>query len=158
MTKEQIKDYTLRITGSSPTEIIVILFELAVTYIDDAKKAYEKGDRLEFRAQCTNAQKVVGDLMGSLDFTYPLAMPLYRIYEFISGELSRAIIKNDPDILQKSRDYLVSLKDSFEKVASQDDSGPAMTNAQSVYAGLTYGKGTLNESVDTRMPNRGFKA
>ena len=55
---------------------------------------------------------------------------------------------------EKTIKLLDSLKESFEKLAAQDDSGPAMSNTQSVYAGLTYGKGTLNES--TSSGNRGF--
>ena len=35
------------------------------------------------------------------------------------------------------------------------NSGAVMGNAQEVYAGLTYGKGTLNESTISQS-NRGF--
>lgn len=35
--------------------------------------------------------------------------------------------------------------ESFEQVAKEDHSGPVMEHSQQLYAGLTYGKGTLNE-------------
>jgi flagellar protein FliS len=38
-----------------------------------------------------------------------------------------------------------------------EDEGPVIGNGQKVYAGLTYGKSNLNESVDSE-PNRGYKA
>ena len=38
MTKERIKDYTLKITNASPTGIIVIMYDLAIEYIEEAKK------------------------------------------------------------------------------------------------------------------------
>ena len=50
---------------------------------------------------------------------------------------------------------LKKLRKSFEDVAAQDDSEPLMSNTQDVYAGLTYGRGSLNENVNT-VPNRGF--
>jgi flagellar protein FliS len=47
------------------------------------------------------------------------------------------------------------LMSSFQEVAKQDDSGPVMENTQQVYAGLTYGKGSLNEvALNT---DRGFR-
>ena len=65
-----------------------------------------------------------------------------------------SVIKNDGSALASCIKLLGSLKESFEKLAAQDESGPAMSNTQSVYAGLTYGKGTLNESMSS--DNRGF--
>ena len=38
MTNEQIKNYTLKIADSNPTEVIVIVFELAQIYLDEAIK------------------------------------------------------------------------------------------------------------------------
>ena len=156
MTKEEIKDYSFRITQGSRTDIIVVMYDLAIKYQQDAIKAFNDDDRPEFRAQCLNAVRVVDDLIEALDFSYELAMPLLRVYEYISREISGAVIKNDIEALNRCIRYLGSLKESFEKVAAQDSSGPVMGNSQSVYAGLTYGKGTLNENVTAENMNRGF--
>ncbi len=43
------------------------------------------------------------------------------------------------------------------KQTDVEDEGPVIGNGQKVYAGLTYGKSNLNESVDSE-PNRGYKA
>ncbi len=154
MTKEQIREYTLKITNASPTGIIVIMYDLAIDYIREAQKCFDANDHEGARSSCTNAGRVLGDLISSLDFTYEISFPLFRIYEFISKEVSMSVIKNDGSALASCIKLLGSLKESFEKLAMQDDSGPAMSNTQSVYAGLTYGKGILNES--TSSDNRGF--
>ena len=158
MTKELIQNYTRKISSASGTEIIVILYELCERYIDDGVVAAKEGNHEEMRIQCGNAQKVLNDLIGALDFTYELAMPLYRIYEYITKEISLAVIKNDPDRMLKCKGFLSSLKESFAKISQEDESGPVMGNAQTVYAGLTYGRGTLNEDVTAQLPNRGYKA
>lgn len=154
MTKEQIREYTLKITNASPTGIIVIMYDLAIDYIREAQKCFDANDHEGAKVSCTNAGRVLGDLISSLDFTYEISFPLFRIYEFISKEVSMSVIKNDGSALASCIKLLGSLKESFEKLAVQDESGPAMSNTQSVYAGLTYGKGTLNES--TSSDNRGF--
>ncbi len=156
MTKERIQEYTLKITNASPTGIIVIMYDLAIEYIEEAKKCFDGSDHEGARVCCTNAGRVLGDLIASLDFSYGISFQLYRIYEYISKEVSMAVVKNDEAGLDEAVKLLSELKGSFEKLSEQDVSGPAMSNAQTVYAGLTYGKGTLNESTSTSSDNRGY--
>ena len=156
MTKERIQEYTLKITNASSTGIIVIMYDLAIEYIEEAKKCFEKADHEGARVQCTNAGRVLGDLIASLDFTYGISFQLFRIYEYISKEVSMAVVKNDKAGLDEAVKLLSELKGSFEKLSESDSSGPAMSNAQTVYAGLTYGKGTLNESTSATSDNRGY--
>ena len=134
MTNERIREYTLKITNASPTGIIVIMYDLAIDYIREAQKCFDANDHEGARSGCTNAGRVLGDLISSLDFTYEISFPLFRIYEFISKEVSMSVIKNDGSALASCIKLLGSLKESFEKLAAQDDSGPAMSNTQSVYA------------------------
>ena len=48
---------------------------------------------------------------------------------------------------------------SFREVAKQDTSEAVMKNVQQIYAGLTYGRGSLNETIgDDIGKNRGFEA
>lgn len=156
MTKEKIQDYTLKITNASATGIIVILYDLAVEYIEEAVKCFEADDHEGAKVQCTSAGAVLGDLIASLDFKYEIAFPLFRIYEFISKEISMAVIRNDAKALPDMIRLLSSLRESFVKISEQDESGPVMSNAETVYAGLTYGKGTLNESTSYSMDKRGY--
>lgn len=158
MTNERKKEYTLKITNASAIGIIVILYDLAIEYIKEAKACFDAGDHEGARVQCTNAGRVLGDLISSLDFTYGISFQLFRIYEYISKEVSMAVIKNDPSALNEQVRLLSSLKESFEKLAENDDTGPVMTNTQTVYAGLTYGKGTLNESTSYSDDSRGYRA
>ena len=52
---------------------------------------------------------------------------------------------------------LIELKESYEKIASQDTSSPVMENTQMVYAGLTYGKNSLNIDLSDQGIDRGFR-
>ena len=72
----------------------------------------------------------------------------------IFEKVSKAI--HDKSALKDAVRLLSSLRESFEELSKQDTSGPAMSNTQSVYAGLTYGKGTLNESTSFSSDNRGY--
>ena len=54
-------------------------------------------------------------------------------------------------------DMIKELRESYEKISSQDTSAPIMENAQTVYAGLTYGKDSLNENLSAQSIHRGFR-
>lgn len=156
MTKERIQEYTLKITNASASGLIVILYDMAIEYINEAKECFAADDHEGAKVQCTNAGRVLGDLISSLDFTYEISFPLFRIYEYISREVSMSVIRNDGAALDTCTRLLSELKESFEKISKQDESGPVMFNSQTVYAGLTYGKGTLNESTGYSSDNRGY--
>ncbi|MCR4740519.1 MAG: flagellar protein FliS [Lachnospiraceae bacterium] len=157
MTKELIQEYTLKITQANRSRIIVIVYDIAEQYIKDGLEAFDRGDLETFRDNCGYTLKCVGDLMEALDFSHELAYPLMRLYQFISRQISLASVKNDTEGLLTARGLLLSLRESFEEVAKQDDSGPVMGNTESVYAGLTYGRNSLNESING-SDNRGFMA
>ncbi len=156
MTKERVQEYTLKITNASATGIIVILYDLAIEYITAAKTAFEKNDHADVKQQCASAGRVLGDLIASLDFQYEIAFPLFRLYEYASKEVSMAVVKNDASMLDEPLKIMSELRETFEELAKKDTSGPVMSNTQTVYAGLTYGKGTLNESTSLASENRGY--
>lgn len=156
MTNDLIKDYTLKISQASRSEIIVILYDLSIQYLEDAKKSCESGNHSAMRENCGAAIRVINDLINALDYSYELAASLYSMYEYISKEISLAVIKDSKEKLNDPIRYLGALREAFTKVAAEDKSGPLMDNTQSVYAGLTYGKGMLNENVTAANPNRGY--
>ena len=155
MTREQKQDYTLKITQANRSELIVIVYDIALSYIDTAIQAYDEHNLEAFGANSRYAGKCVGDLLEALDFNYEPAYPLMRIYVYVSKLLALAPVKKDKESLEVSKRLLTKLRKSFEDIAAQDNSAPLMSNTQEVYAGLTYGRGNLNESL-AGASNRGF--
>lgn len=155
MTNEQIKNFTLKIADSNATEVIVIVYELAQIYLNDAIKKYRESDFDAFKLCINKTTNCINDLIESLDLSYDIARQLLNIYLFINRELSLSIVKYDENKLTRIAAMFNKLQKSFEELSKTDTSGKALKNAQEVYAGLTYGRGTLNEStsIDT---NRGF--
>ena len=159
MTKESIQYYTRRLTSSNPTEIIVLVYEMAEIYMDDAIMAIKEDNYDDYAKSLNKASKCVNDLINALDMQYEISEQLLNIYLFINKEISMAIIKRDSKVVARLQAMLTKLKKSFEELAKQDNSGAVMGNAEEVYAGLTYGnssgKGTLTESTITQS-NRGY--
>lgn len=158
MTNEQIKEFTLRTTGANHSGLILVLFDVVKVYSQDAIDAYAKEDCEAYRRSIRLAKKAHNELMSCINPGDALGKRVLAIFRFIYGKLVSSEIRRAPQELDRCIGMLDNLRVGFEKLHSIDTSGPVMKNAHQVYAGLTYGKGTLNESMLGDTYNRGFKA
>ena len=156
MTKELKQEYTLRITQANKTQLITILYEMALLYVDEAKEAMEAGSRTDFKNAVRRIQGCMCELMDSLHLEYEVAQNLLQLYLYVNREVAKAALHNREENLEYARLVLEKLAAAYRQIESQDLTGPVMGNTQSVYAGLTYGKDTLAESAADPAANRGF--
>ena len=157
MTKEMKQQFTLKITRANKSQLVVILYEMLLTYLDEAQSAHEKNDRAAFRDGIRKGRACLRELMASLHYEYEIAFRLLQLYLYADRELTRAEIHNSKEELSHVRTVMRKLHDAYETVSSQDTSAPIMENTQAVYAGLTYGKGNLNVSFADPGSSRGSR-
>ena len=155
MTNEKKQAFTLRITSANSTELIEILYEMLLEYVDDAKEAIEKNDINEIHDSIRKARGCLRELMESIDFEYDLAGYFMSLYAYVNKELLLAEIRKDVKIFDNVKVVIEPLRDTYIELAKLDKSEPVMQNTQKVTAGLTYSKGNINESLDEQS-NRGF--
>lgn len=157
MTDELKKDFTLRISNANRSELLVIVFEMLLVYLDDAKTALSTGDEVAFKEGIRKTKGCFDELINGLDSQYEISQDLFAIYAFCIKELVKAEIGKNADKLEDVRKLIIPIKESFEEVAKTDKSEALMANTQSVVAGYTYGKNDISEAVNTDS-NRGFLA
>lgn len=145
MTKEQIKEYSLKITQANSTALVRLTLEIAAKYIGDAINNVEK--ETEFRSYVSKARAMVAQLISSLDMKYKISHELLNIYLFINNQLQKASIRKDISLLPRIKGITESLSSAFGEIEEEDKGGALMQNTQQVYAGLTYSKGQLNENM-----------
>ncbi len=157
MTDEQKQQFTRKITNANKTEMIVILYEMVLTYAEDAKKALEKQDMETFHIEIQRAKACVKELQNSINFDNKLAMNYFELYLFLRRELSKADVAGNKTALDNVCNIVEEMRETYQKLSKADTSRPVMENAQAVYAGLTYGKNSLNESLASQDIDRGFR-
>lgn len=158
MTDEQKQQFTRRITNANKTEMIVILLEMVLTYTEDAKKALENQDKELLVKEISRAKNCLKELQNSVNLENDLAMNYFEIYLFLRRELSRAAVAGNKAALDNVCSIVGEIHETYQKMSKADTSRPIMENAQTVYAGLTYGKNSLNESLAGQDIDRGFRA
>lgn len=157
MTKEEKQAFVLRISQANRTELIVIMQDILISYLKDAKDAKCAENEEGFINCLQLARYAVQELRNSLDRKNAVGKNIYPIYTFVDKEIAKGIIGRRMENLDEIIDIISKLRHSFVEVSKADSSGSMMSNTQTVYAGLTYGRGQLNESMcDYSQKKRGY--
>ena len=156
MTSEKKQEYTLKITQANKTQLIVILYEMTLTYLGDAIKAHGADDKTAFRLAISRARGCLNELMASLHFEYALAIRLLELYIFINKEMARAYVRTEPRHLKNAAKIITELLTAYGKLSRNDNSAPVMENAQIVYSGLTYDRKNALDSLSNHL-DRGYR-
>ena len=159
MTKEQINTYTMRITQANTSGLAVVLYDMVLDYINESREPYENGETEEYERKLQQAQAGLQQLMQMSKMDTQVGCDVMSLYLFIDRQLLMSIVKRQPVHLTESIEYLNRLRAAFQEIHQADTDAPLMQNTQQVYAGLTYGRGYLNENSDPmEAHNRGLKA
>ena len=151
MTREEIQGFTAKISQCNRTELVVISYDIMKVYIRDAKKALAAEDEKLFIWNIKKAKSMLEELMNALDFNYPqVTNNLMSLYLFIQSRFNKCIFKKQDVNLDVVVRIVDKLQAGFVEVAKEDTTGPVMENTSTVYAGITYGKGTLNEMYEEK--------
>lgn len=136
-----------------------MIYEAAIASMKEGKKALCDQKIEEARKELERARGMLDELMRSLDMQYSISHYLRQLYIFAYRELCQSVALRQPERVDHAMDILEQLLPSFKEVAKQDDREAVMQNVQSIYAGLTYGPGSLNETTAMgNGTNRGFEA
>ncbi len=157
MTAEQKKEFTRKITQANSAQLIVILYDIALVYVDDAITFMEKGDMVNAKIQADFAKKSLEEMINNLHFEYELAKSLHQIYLSMKKSLREGIRDEKKELLISVKNNLQKLRDAYEGIVFQDESAPIMSHTQTVVAGLTYGRNSLNENLSDAGSDRGFR-
>lgn len=158
MKKEDKQQFTLRITQANSTELVVILYEMLLCYLEDGEHAIGQGEAELVHEAARNARGCLNELVNSLNMNYEPAPALQRLYMFCFRRLAAAEQRLDAAPIDEIRRVIKPLRDAYGKVAGKNGAGPVMRNSQAVYAGLTYGRNTLTENMADQGTNRGILA
>ena len=66
MKKEQIQEFTRRISQSNRSELVVVTYDIFFAYLADAGEAYRNDDPPAFKEALRGGQRAVEELMRTL--------------------------------------------------------------------------------------------
>ena len=142
------EDYVARISVASPLQLLIINYEIAIDFIDEAASKFNVDESL-YELNIKNAQSAIIELISALDMNYELSKTLFQIYTFANKLLMTSLFSKSPEQLDVVKKMLSDLLLSWIEIQQTEESDPSlMQNSQKIYAGLTYKHGKLEEFID----------
>lgn len=157
MNEEKKKTFAARVSQANRSELVVIMYDIIFDSIDEARNALSQGSKEEFKRELSRAQKLLRELIATLDMQYDISKELMPLYLYANRCIIDSLRTMNVESLENAEIVLKPLGEAFFEVAKQDTSPSLMEHTQQLYAGLTYGKGTLNETLLSGN-SRGYKA
>ncbi len=159
MTKEQIQTYTRRVSQANVSALAVVVYDMTIDYLEEGIQSYKEDSMEAFETSMRQAQAALQQLMGMSKAETQTGLDVMQLYFFIDRQILMTIVKRKPENIEACIGYLKRLRESFQVLSEQDKDAPLMERSQQVYAGLTYGKGYLNETRDPlEESKRGLQA
>ncbi len=122
-----------RLKTTTPGNLIVITFDAAIRFANQAAEAMSSGNLEEQNTNIRKVQNILIELISSLDYRADrhLAANLTSLYSYAFDRLTHANISDDPKALAEATDLLKELRTTWaeaEKLVRSGGSSQASDN------------------------------
>ncbi len=107
---------------ATPVQLICLLFQRGNELMDEAERALTEKDFERANEALTKAQKVVAELISSLDTEKggEIAVNLHRLYTFVWERLLHANLRKSVEPLQDAKQIWEQLRQLWEQVEANE--------------------------------------
>ncbi|QYK52548.1 MAG: flagellar export chaperone FliS [Fimbriimonadaceae bacterium] len=109
------------IDGASPLQLVIMLYDGAMRFINAAKVAMEEGNLHKQNEMCIRAQDIITELISCLDVKQggEIAGNLFALYTFAFDRIVQANIEDTPIYLDQATKVLSDLRESWAQIEKQ---------------------------------------
>ncbi len=122
------------VNGASPVRLVIMLYDGSIRFMESGKQAILAKDLQKQNDQLQRAQKIVLELMSSLDMQKggEIAQNLLGLYTFVIEQLIEANMKDLTGPVDESIKIMSSLRESWVQIESQNLAGQSLKEIASV--------------------------
>lgn len=130
----------MKVLAASPVEIIILLYEGAITALQQAEQAVDTGDLPRKINRLNKALDIIDGLSAALNHEKggEISANLAGLYDYMKMRLSMANLKNDKAMMAEIRALLSDLHAAWVEIGGRGRGGESAEPA--VAAGSSYGK------------------
>lgn len=107
------------VNTASGGELTMMLYNGCMKFIKQAIKDMEQKDIEKKNEHIQKAQRIIQELMITLDQKVELSKQMLPLYEYMYHRLMEANINNDPSMLEEVLAYVVEFRDVWKEVLLQ---------------------------------------
>jgi flagellar secretion chaperone FliS len=104
------------VNTASPGELTLMLYNGCLKFINLTKHAIQLKDTQAKNTNIQKAQKIVQELMVTLNMDLEVSHNMMALYDYINHRLIEANIKNDITILEEVEGLVTDFRDTWKQV------------------------------------------
>jgi flagellar secretion chaperone FliS len=101
---------------ASPGELTLMLYNGCLKFIGLARTAIERKNTEEKNTNLIKAQKIIQELMFTLNMDLDISKSMMQMYDYINLRLIEANIRSDVKILDEVEDYVTDFRNTWKEV------------------------------------------
>ena len=112
--------------SSSPLELVVMLYDGALRFCEQAADAMDKGDMAAKAVAMSRAFAILSELQSTLDLERggEVARRLDDLYTYMLSRVMASVASQDPAPLDEVRGLLTSLADAWRQISTAPPDAP----------------------------------
>jgi len=117
------------VTSASPLQLVVMLYDGALRFMEAGKHAMETGDLYKQNENLQRAQKIVAELTGTLDLEKggEIAQNLAALYSFVYDRLVQANVTDQSSYIDQAIKVMSDLREGWSRLTAQDKAPQLLT-------------------------------
>lgn len=106
-----------QIETATPEQVLILLYDGAIQYLNRAKVALEEGNSAQFHNNVVGCEKILLEFMNTLDMNQggKLAENLYKLYDYYYRTLVNAGISKNVKGIDEVLKHLMGLRETWQK-------------------------------------------
>lgn len=104
------------VNTSTPGELTLMLYNGALKFIEQAKRAINEKNIPEKNTAIQKAQAIVTELMITLDRSVPISENMLVLYDYVNNRLLEANIHNSIERLEEAAEIMTEFRDTWKEV------------------------------------------
>ncbi len=101
---------------ASPGELTLMLYNGCLKFITQAKQAIHNKNLQEKNNNCLKAQKIIQELMVTLNMDAPVSHTLMPMYDYLNRRLIEANIQGSVEILDEVESFVTEFRNTWKEV------------------------------------------
>jgi len=138
-----------RIANANEAELVAILFEGLIDTLEDSIDFLRVGANKKLNSCIQRAREILAELLSTLQGDSEISNNLRSIYFYLNQLITEAENKKDTEKLQLAIKVVTPIYEGWKELGESEGSQAvaASSEAPKIVAGMTYGKGQLNDYV-----------
>ncbi|MBA2874640.1 flagellar export chaperone FliS [Thermaerobacillus caldiproteolyticus] len=104
------------VSTASPAELTLMLYDGCLKFLNKGKQAMRENNIQERNTNLQKAQRIIQELMVTLNQEYEIAKQMMVMYEYMNRRLIEANINNDLSIVEEVEGFVTEFRDTWKEV------------------------------------------